>query len=509
MSLDKGKVLGFNFISNPNCECFYFIVTQGGLHLYKMKTNTTKLKMIKSFLMQISDFLFEPNEGILSIIGPGGKLSLFYLYQPKRSKMYQGPSFSLTLNSSLCHSISTGPQGMNLLKYKPRLDYNQVQIYKIYEHNYLVHLNNLQGFLHFYRILPDKIPELYAQFSISQGIYGLGLTENLVILQSYNTQETLIYDIQSQLNEYLIKVSHSEITEPSSNHRLSAEFAMRIDLTSDFFYVSDEVTIDLIRKSFKLFEINPAALIENHPDDVKIILFLLRRDKCKMIVLEKLKESLILKTPLKKLEIIFSTLACAYKIAKNDSRIAVGRKISEANEHLELSPTEIDPNLEVKLESGVTVLMQSDIYCSVFDPVYKNIEDYRYFAEVLFRFMYFLVQNRIQAHFSLQYLLFKVLVKIKDFIRIQKLVENLFFSDSQDIALFLTSLGKSGAAKDFPNCFIMGIDMLGRLGHYDLMIEELSDQEYYYDAICIGKMHGIPNSTLSELSKKSNIDYEN
>lgn len=508
VNLDKGKIIGFNFIINPNSDCFNFIVTQGGLYLYKMRANTTKIKLFKTFSHPVIDFSFEPQEGTLATISYSGKVTLFHLYQPKKSKLYQGSTFTLELNPSLSHSISGGPHGENLLKFRPRLDYNQFQIYKIYESTYVTHLNNLQGFLHCYKLNQDKTSELYANFPITQGIYGLGLTENLIILQSYNTQETLIYDIQSSINEYIIKVSHSEFTETLRDKRLSAEFAMRIDLNSEIFFVSDEVSVDLKTKSFKVFEISPAALVDNHPDDVKIILFLLRRDNCKMKILEKIKESLVLKTSMKKLEIIFSTLACAYRIAKAESNIFVHRRrVSEATEHLEISAAENNPNVEVKLESGVTVLMQSDIYSAVFAPVYKMIEDYRYFAEVLLSFTYFLIQNKVHVHFSLQYLLFKVLVKIKDFIRIQKLCENLYFSDSQDIALFLTSLGKSGAAKDFPNCFIMGIDMLARLGLHEIVIQELSDQGYYYDAVCIGKMHKLNDNLISEAIKKCEQDY--
>ena len=466
------------------------------------------MKVVKSFQVNVIDYCFDHTEGVLALVSTGGKIVLFYLYQPKGSKLYQGLSFSISIDEHLSRSISTGPKSCDLLKYVQRLDWNQLQLFKIYDILYLVHVDNIHGNLHFYEVIPEKVPSLFANFKIIQGIYGLGFCENLVILQSYNTQETLIYDIQSQLQEYLIKVSHADMIYPSNN-RLSAEFSMKIDLDSECYFVNTDTIIDLRKQSFMTFVINPTALIENHPDDAKIILFLLRRDNCKLKILEKMKEMLLTKTPLKKMEIIFSTLAEAYKIAKEDKNFNMRkRKYSDLNEHLEMSPTELDPGIEIKIESGVTVLMQSDIYTCVFAPVYKHIDDQRYFSDALFSFTHFLVQSRVKVHFSIQYLLFKVLVKIRDFIRMQKLVENKFFTDSQDIALFLTSVGKTENVKEFPNCFILGIDMLQRLRLYDLMLAELADQEYYYESLTIAAVAGTPKANLKEIIKNCGFDYE-
>ena len=464
--------------------------------------------MNKNIQIPVIDYCFEPTEGVLAILTKNSKVQLFFLHQPKGSKLYQGLNFNINLDSNISRLMSTGPKAYNLLKYVARLDCNQIQLLKIYEFLYLVHLDNLKGFLYFYKIIPEKSPEIFTTFKINQGIYSLGLSENLVIVQSYNTQETMIYDIQSQLQEYLIKVNHSAMLFPSNN-RLSAEFSMSIDLNSDFYFVEDEITIDLKDFSFKSYVINPAALIENHPDDVKIIIFLLRRDNCKMKVLEKLKEILLTKTPLKKLEIIFSTLATAYRIAKEDKNCHLThRKLSENAEHLELAPPEIDPGVEIKIESGVTVLMQSDIYFCVFVPVYKQINDQRYLADALFCFAHFLVHSRVQVHFSIQYLLFKILVKIKDFIKVQKLVENKFFTDSQDIALFLTSIGKTENIRYFPNAFVLGIDMLNRLKLYDVILNELSEQGYYYESLNISKANNIPKESIQDIIKHCGFDYE-
>ena len=481
------------------------MVTSKSLNLYRYSTSSFKVKTVKNFSIVVIDYSFEPVEGVLAIISPNGKICLFNLYQPKGSKLYQSFVFTIKLETSLARSVSTGAKGNNLVKFVNRLDLNQLQLYKIYEFLYLVHVDNLQGFLYFYKVTSDKPPGIFAVYKISQGIYGLGFSENLIILQSYNSQETLIYDIESQLQEFLIIVNHSEIIVPS-NRRFSAEYSVKIDLNSDFFFVADEVMVDLKTFSFKTFNINPATLIENHPDDVKIILFLLRRDNCKMKVLEKIKESLLTKTPLKKLEIIFATLASAYNIAKNDKQTTGRQKLSENSEHLELSTNEIDPTIEVKIESGLTVLMQSEIYSCVFSQVYKQIDDQRYFAEALLSFCNCLIQAKVQVHFSIQYLLFKVFLKIQDFSRIQKLVENKFFTDSQDIALFLTSLGKGETIKKFPNCFVLGIDMLLRLKLFDVMSRELAEQGYGYESLFLCR-----NNNLSEAVVRNiigNYEYE-
>ena len=465
------------------------------------------LKVIKNIQIPVIDYCYEPSEGVLAILS-NNKVHLFYLHQPKYSKLYQGPSFNIRLDPSVNKSINSGPKGYNLLKHLPKLDCNQLQLFKIYEYLYLIHLDNLEGFLYFYQIIPGKNPEIFANYKISQGVYSIGLSENLIIVHSYNTQETLIYDIQSHLQEYLIKVNHTELIYPTNN-RLSAEYSIKINLTSEFYFIEDDITIDLKSSSFKTYIINPITLIENHPDNIKIITFLLRRDNCKMNVLEKLKEMLLSMTSLIKLKNIFLTLATVYSIAKEDKNNNLRqRKFSENAEHLEMSPTEIDTEFELKIESGVTVLMQSDIYSCVFAPVYKQIDNQIYFADALFCFVNLLIHCKVQVHFSIQYLLFKVLVKIKDFIRIQKLVENKFFTDSQDIALFLTSLGKTENIQFFPNCFILGIDMLHRLKLFDLIMNELSEQEYYYESLYISKMNNISDEGIQEIIKHCGFDYD-
>jgi Colon cancer-associated protein Mic1-like len=507
LRLDNSRVIGFNFIIQSNCECAYFVVTVKGLILYKLSASSWKLKVIKNIQINVFDFCYEPFEGVLALVSGMDKISLFYLHQPKGSKLYQGPTFNVLTDRALNTYISTGPKACNLLKFVTRLDWNQLQIFKIYDLLYLVHVDNLVGYIYFFKLIPDTLPKVFATYKIPQGIYSLGISENLVIIQSYNSQETLIYDIQSQLQEYLIKVSHANLTKPTTN-RMSAEFSIQIDLTSDFYFVADEVIIDLKTSSFKTYVLNPASLIENHPDDVKIIMFLLRRDNCKMKVLEKIKESLLTYTPLKKLEIIFSTLAVAYSIAKTDKNVTGTRKYSDNIEHLEISYSEIDPRQEVKTESGVTVLMQSDIYFCVFAPVYKHIENQKYFAEALFSFLYHLIESKVVVHFSLQYLLFKALIKIKEFTRVQKLVENKFFTDSEDIALFLTSIGKSESIKYFPNAFVLGIDMLHRLKLYNVMITELAEQDYYYESLFISKNNKIPVDAIQNIIKKCEFEYE-
>jgi hypothetical protein len=345
-------------------------------------------------------------------------------------------------------------------------------------------------------------------YPIPQGIYGIGVTENLLLIQSYNTQETFIYDIQSRSDECIIRVNHSGSVVSPRNFRKSAEFSMRIELNSEFFFVSDQITVDLRTSSVKSLRINPAELIDNHPDDQKIILFLLRRENCKVRVLEKLKESLLFKTSIHKLRVIFSTLASTYASFQEEKIHTTTISRLESIHHSELSDHEINPSLEVKSENGITVMMQSDLYYYVFDPVYKQIDDRQYLSEVLFCYVHYLIQEGVPLNFSIQFLFFKVLIKIEDFNKVQKLIENKFFTDSQDIALFLVSLGKTHKAKKFPFCFVLGIDMLQRLKLFDVVAHELTDQEYYYEALDFTLTRRVNVSLGKDIPKHCGIDLE-
>ena len=468
-----------------------------------MNFKTYSLKLIKVFAVQAVEYSFEEKEGILAVLSPQGQVCLFYLHQPKKLRAYLGPVFDLDLDKNADLSVSCGPRSTNLLTYVPRVDCNQVFVFKIYDECFLIHLDNLSGKLFLYKLQQGEQPFLYTTFPIHQGIFGLGISEHLIILQSYTIQETFIYDIHSQITDYVIKISHLEYEESqTAKSRVSAEFSMRTHLNCDTYFVSDSMSIDTLSCSFKTLKINPSLLIENHPDDEKIILFLLRRDNCKSKVLAKLKETLLQYTSIKKLEIIFATLASAYALAKDENKnMRKMRALSDYFQHLELTTTDINPNDEWKTETGVTVLMQSDIYFFVFDPVYKLTSDIKYFTEALFSFVYFFNRAGLSVHFSIQYLLFKVLIKIEDYRRAQNLVENRFFTDSQDIALFLTSLGKTEISKKFPSCFTLGIDMLYRLSLSGVIAQELHDQEFDFEALEINESSPIPERLLQSILK--------
>lgn len=475
--------------------------------LYKLKGNNPDLKLIKEIQTKVMEFSFEGQSGILALVSPNGRVSVFYLYQQKGPKHYQGPCFDLSVDKGISRPMSSGPKCNNLLKFIVRLDCNQIQCFKIYDSCYFIHLDNLNGRIYLYAIDIDKPVEAFKDYQTLPGLYGIGVSENLLVLQSYNTQETLIYDIQSHIHDYLIKVNHSEYVCSLVNSRKSAEFSMKIELNSDFFFVSEQVAVDLRSSSFKSLQIDPATLIENHPDDQKIILFLLRRENCKMKVLEKLKDSMMLKTPIKKLEIIFSTLASAYLTAKLENLKAFN-KLNEDLQSIEVTKNEFSPSVELKIDNGVTVLMQSDIYCYVFEPVYKAITDTKYFAESLFCFFHFFIQHGVSIHVSIQFLFLKVLVKIHDFTRLQKLLENKFFTDTQDIALFLISISKTVKAEKFPFCFILGIDMLKRLKLFELAAEELAYQGFAFEALDICTTKGINGNFISHAIRNCDFEFE-
>lgn len=471
-----------------------------------MKLKTSSLTQLKSFQTSVMEYSFEEKGGLLALVSPSGKVTIYYLCQPKGSKAYNGPSFDLFSDKIPPHPFASNPGAHNLLKFAARLDYNQAHVFKIYQSNYFIHLDNLNGTLLMLKIFKDKI-QTFTQFNIVAGIYGIGVSENLIFLQSYHTQETFIYDIQSHVSDYLVKVSHFEEINSCTSKRTSAEISLISELNIENYFVSDAVTFDLNSCSLKTVKINPIKLIDNHPDDLKIILFLLRRDNCKPMILEKLKESLLQLTPVKKLEVIFSTLASAYSIAKEEQKkYKRMRKLSDNFQHLELTITDIDPNDELKTDTGVTVLMQSDIYFFVFDPVYKSSIDIKYFAEALFSFVHLFIQQSLRVHFSIQYLLFKVLIKLEDYKRVENLVENCFFTDSQDIALFLTSLGKTEISKRFPECYLLGIDMLARLQLDEVLAQEMADQAFYYESLEIHKSSPLPSHLLKFLVK--NCDFQ-
>jgi hypothetical protein len=441
--------------------------------------------LIKSFQLTVSDYSFEESEGILVLVSPQGQVFVYDLYQQNGSRYFQISTFDLIYDKGSTRQVSSGAKAVNLMAYVNRLDLNQVKLALIYKKLFFLHLDNLTGRLYLFALDNPQLPSLYAAMNVGRGLFAIGISENLLTIMNYNTQETLFFDIQNQINDYLAKVSHSDTAEDSSV--ISAPFR----LTPDVFFVDDEILADLQAASLKNIDLRSSELIECNPDEVKSIKFLLRRVNCKIKVLEKIKKSIMNLLPLKQLEIIFKSLGRSYQKLEKDTEYETNsKKQAENSEHLEEGHEEVNLNIEMKNDSGITVLLQSDLYFCVFAPVYKEINDFRYFAEVLYSFMHFLMELSVDVHLSIQYLFFKVLVKNAEFVKIQKLVEIKFFNDSQDIALFLTSLGKTETIKGFPNCFNLGIDMLNRLKLFELVAQELADQEYYFETLEVigGKM---------------------
>jgi hypothetical protein len=99
-------------------------------------------------------------------------------------------------------------------------------------------------------------------------------------------------------------------------------------------------------------------------------------------------------------------------------------------------------------------------------------------------------------------------VKIQDYVRVQKLLENKFFTDTKDIALFLISLSKTEKAKNFPFCFVLGIDMLKRLKLFEMAAEELTYQGFTFEALDICSTKGLKGNFVSHAIKNCDFQFE-
>jgi hypothetical protein len=480
-----------------------FVVSISGVFLYKTNSSSSTVSLIKSYQINASDYSFEDTQGILAVTTPQGKVFCYDLYQKNGSRYYQISTFDLIFDLNGARQVSSGSKSGNLLTYASRLDLNQVKLGKIYNNLFLIHLDNLAGKLYLFSLENPQLPSLYCAYNIQRGIHSVGISENLLIVLNYNTQETLIFDIQNHPNDYLCKICHLEHLSSTLPYTFTP-----FQLTSKTFLVDNNIIADLDSDSLNLIDLNPSVLIENHPDDIKSIKFLLRRVNCKIKVLDRIKQSIMQLLPIKKLEVVFETLARSYHLVQDSNEYEINsKKQSENSEHLEEGNLEVNINVETKNELGLTVLLQSDLYFSVFAPAYKEIKDFKYLAEVIYLFMHYLIQYSVDVHLSIQYLLFKIFVKNNEFLRIQKLVEIKFFNDSQDIALLLTSLGKTEKIQSFPNCYNLGIDMLNRLKLFDVVAQELLDQSFYYETLDLLKNKNINNQYLkSEASIKCGFD---
>ena len=362
------------------------------------------------------------------------------------------------------------------------MDKVQVSLTRIYEYTYLLTLDGTHGLLHLYKVDYDSPSQLFTTIFLRPGGYALRVVDNLIIIHNYGPQETYIFDIKKDKNpdSCCVMVKHRGSVSPDCKfHQI--KYLSEID--PHYVIVSNDFYLDTIDGKLFVLKLFPFLLVEDYPDHLEKILFLLRRNKCLTEALAAIKKCLIEKIEVNKLTSFFNVTNYAYKETAMLRKMKKKDSIEpQKNEKKDSGSKIVDKEVELKSQSGMTVLLQSDMYIHVFLPFYKEIKDYLYLSDVLFAYIYSLVGQDMHVHAKHQYLLVKTLIKLKNFKMLQYLIQYQMLANNLEIALLLTSIDDN-KEEMYPELFQLGIDMLHRLKSFGNLAKILAQRGNFFEAL--------------------------
>ena len=359
--------------------------------------------------------------------------------------------------------------------------------------------------------------------------------DNLIIMQNFDKQETHIIDIKSEkepLVPFCFFWNSMKETLPTVSLKLRAIIEKpKIVVQTKFFYdnkpisllseyigietlqglaiespmvlnksliyVDSDICVDTkLGRCYKL-QFNPLVPTEKHPDRIESILFLFRRTGYRPQAFDYLKESIKKYLPLSEISKFFFIINKNYKqaiIEKHSvNRQSIGSKNDLYNRKLSIN---LEP--ELKIEDGMVVLFQSDMFSVIFQALFEeNLMKTEYLAAVVEEYCHSLVNLDIEVQSSLQLLLARMLVKSGNWIRLESLLIYHTFSDSYELVNFLIQL-----IPTHYNALQFSVDMLFRIRHFEKLVDVMLDKDFVYESLTLLAKVSYPRFDIRKLLAK-------
>lgn len=445
----------------------------------------------------------------------------FFCFQNKGTKLFQGQSFTIDIAPFTTDIWTFMPLNSLSLNDFCNISYsdniNQATLIRLYDGVYFVHMNSIKGQLSLYQIIFEIQITQILSISLPPGKYGIISTDNLILMREQDLNITYVFDIKSSeySNKPIATLFHvhkliNEVDSAPNSYAIHNAKAQNIyvenifDRNSRFF--DHDLCVDLDRGIVYKLKAHPEILVMNHPSKIEAILFLLRRNGCKANAFEFMKDCIHYKLELGQIGSLFTTINRVYKVA------ALERKNSKREERKSL-PTSASslnsPKLgkknnltdsELKIVSGMTVILQTDMHSLVFYPLYKEREDLFYLGNVILLYQKSLIDEDIQVHHIIQILLAKILIGNKEFTMLQQLIQHNLFADSIEFANLMIELSKNG---EYPLAFQTGIDILFRLESFGTLAEAFLENGMIFEVLQLLEKHPCPGFDIKLLQAYS------
>lgn len=468
------EILGFEWVMNSNL-CDLALVTNSDVQFLKLNDRKNKLSHVKSYTCQAS--MYWCHDGVMAIGAQGSEtLNFYFLNQNKGPKYFAGPKLTLNLEPHKKGQWAASFSGKIKVSLSPLP--HKVMLCRLYEGHFLVHMNCERGECYLYAVCENSA-QLHTSIICQElGDYELSCCDNLLFLTNNTAEETYAFDIRS---DSYVGVPFCTIVHkpaPVVNKELQLSLLVQQDGSIDFGLGFDlpqtdsmfetipkdahvtyselpELALNFVSQDLCISEtacyrldFNCEKMIESHPDRLEASLFLLRRSGYKVKSYDYIRIAMRERMPLLAFSRFFETVNITYRIALNERK--TNRSRAETDEY--------------KIESGMTVLLQSDLHSFVFTPLFEEKSfDSNYLAALLSEYFRSLAEQEVSVHMSLQLLLIKMLIKSKEFVTLHQMVQYHVFSDSRELAQALLVLSSPSNSTHYAAAYQLAIDMLCRL----------------------------------------------
>lgn len=491
------------------------MVTNSGVDFYALNRRTHKLSHVKGFMQNATHFWFHQGVLVLSCSLPRlGSFITFFL--ERGPKALPGPRFSLDLQTHLSEIWTARAVNSSRITepYNSELYLHRVLLCNLYGDVVLVHANSDQCRLTLYTLTWNRV-EVKDNFEpIPAGKYDIHSVDNVLLLMNLTLHESYLYDVKSTKYSTrpfctvwnAIIPRQPEISVSIEPQEASLDFNCLI-LIDGRHVSADAVSIDSARSPFehiietavdtnqRLVSLGPELLLDieggrcyrlsvdfnevvkDHSDRLESILFLFRRSGYRVLGFEYIKQAIRHKVPLVYLSTFFETINSVYKLDSQEPPAVLTRRHTFSGNITDLHRE------DVKTNSGIIVLLQSDMCGSIFLPLFEQgTVEPLYFTSVVLEYFRSLVIQDIPIHLSLQMLIARLLVRSGSVVLLQELILYSTFNDSRDLAHLLLSVSKTRDREMLP-CLNLAIDMLARLKLNDEVAEVLLNRGLVYEVI--------------------------
>lgn len=548
------EILGFHWVSqSPFID--FAMIHSGGLDLYKLPSSGIKLQHVRNYPASVSHYWVEPVSGLLALAlsNKPGTLLTFFLKQLNGSKAFEGPKITLKLETGATTFWTSRPVNVsNLASFLQAYDKDphRLAVFKLYEGVYIVHIAALQGVMTIYQVTQEDI-KVMNMLTLVPGGYDIREWDNLLVVQNYTNQSSLILDIHSgaetaqikpfcllhhlalpstcrlSASFHFLKSSHDyslRLSISYANSKLeaasptSSQFVLDTEcpLSSDLLYVDSNIAVDMRKGICYRLALIVSELVAERPKRLENVRFLLRRQGEKQLAVSHLRKAILEGIALEDMSLFFSEINLHYKSAaierKGSSSSSSSRKSmpSSPQDTNSSTPRRSSPGSqpEIKIETGETVLLQAEMSSLVFLPALEDFSvDPEYLTYVVVEYQRALASHDIQVHQSIQLLSAKLLIRTGNFSLLHSLIQFQVLADSKELATMLLAIANGSGLRVYPAALQLALDMLGRLGLMDEVVEALLDRGMVLEAASCGKSGGLSEDSRGRLQRVAKDDF--